>query len=133
MAYESDFDLDEFELYNTARRLRKKTYQLINQLPKEERYCLGSQMRRAAASVTNNIAEGHGRWHYLENIQFCRVARGSAEEVIDDINACLDEGYGDSEYNKELRSTGFELVKRINGYIVYLQRSKQGLVKSGEG
>jgi four helix bundle protein len=62
MAYESQFDLDNFELYNTARRLRKKTYRLIKDLPTEEKYCLGTQMRRAAVSVSNNIAEGHGRW-----------------------------------------------------------------------
>src|SRR5882672_2519525 len=94
MAYESQFDLDNFELYNSARRLRQKTYQLIRLLPREERYCLGTQMRRAALSVSNNIAEGHGRWHYQENIQFCRIARGSVGELIDDYNACVDEHFG---------------------------------------
>jgi four helix bundle protein len=52
-------------------------------------------MRRAALSVTNNIAEGHGRWHYQENIQFCRISRGSVDELIDDFNICEDEGYAD--------------------------------------
>lgn len=94
MAYESHFDLDNFELYNTARQFRRRTYVLIRQLPPEEKYCLGTQMRRAAISVTNNIAEGHGRWHYQENIQFCRISRGSVGELLDDFNTCLDENYG---------------------------------------
>lgn len=56
--------LDEFELYKLAREFRKEVYRLIKQLLPEERYCLDPQMRKAILSVTNNIAEGHGRWHY---------------------------------------------------------------------
>lgn len=61
-------------------------YRLLKQLPPEEKYALTSQIRRAAISVTNNIVEGHGRWHYQENVQYCRVSRGSADELIDDFN-----------------------------------------------
>ena len=75
MSYESPFNLDDFELYNLARDFRKLTYQLIKQLPPEEKYCLDPQMRKAAVSVTYNIAEGHGRWYYRENTRFCRIAR----------------------------------------------------------
>ena len=62
MSYEGKFGLDDFELYRLAREFRKAVYRLIRQLPTEEKYCLGSQMRRAAISITNNLAEGHGRW-----------------------------------------------------------------------
>lgn len=55
---------------------RKRVYHIINQLPEGEKYNLTSQMRDAIISVTNNIAEAHGRWHYKESIQFCRIARG---------------------------------------------------------
>jgi hypothetical protein len=58
MAADDRFHLDDFELYQTARRFRKNTYRLIKLLPACERYCLDQQMRRAAVSVTNNIAEG---------------------------------------------------------------------------
>jgi four helix bundle protein len=70
---------------------------LIQNLPASERRALDPQMRRAAISITNNIAEGHGRFHYQENIQFMRQARGSLEEVLDDINICLDEEYARPE------------------------------------
>ena len=69
---------------------------MIKKLPKEEKFCLDSQMRRAAISMTNNVSEGHGRWHFKENIQFCRISRGSVEEILDDLNICIDENYGNT-------------------------------------
>ena len=101
-------------------------YRLIKQLPGEERFCLDPQMRKAIVSVTNNIAEGHGRWHYQESIQFCRVARGSVEEILDDISVCIDEGYGDKDCSARLKVEGYELIAKINGYIAYLRNCKQG-------
>jgi four helix bundle protein len=125
MAYDGKFSLDDFELYRLAREFRRKLYQVIRQLPPEEKYCLANQMRRAAVSITNNVAEGHGRWYYQENIRFCRTARGSLEEIVDDLNVCLDESYGDPATLAELKSAS-ELVARINSYIAYLRKSKQG-------
>ena len=71
---EDKYRLDDFELYQLARQFRQHVYQLIKQLPLQERYCLDQQMRKAIVSVTNNIAEGHGRWQYKENMRFCRIA-----------------------------------------------------------
>jgi four helix bundle protein len=119
------FRLDDFELYQIGREFRKRTYRLIRLLPPEERYCLANQMRRAALSVTNNIAEGHGRWHYQENIHYCRIARGSVDELIDDFNTCQDEAYGDQTLVAALKVEAYELIRRINGYIAYLRKSKQ--------
>jgi len=123
---EGRFRLDDFELYKIAREFRKRAYCLVKQLPPEEKYALASQMRRAALSVSNNIAEGHGRWHYRENIQFCRVSRGSVDELIDDFNTCEDEGYGDQALVGELKAEAYDLIRRINGYIAYLRKTKQG-------
>ena len=84
--------------------------------------CLEAQMRRAPISITNDIAEGHGRWHYQENIQFCRIARGSVEEVIDDLNICTDEAYCQQINLEELKAEAYEFIKRINGYIAYPEK-----------
>lgn len=119
------YKLDDLKLYKLARQFRRNVYKLIKQLPVEERYCLDPQMRKAIVSVTNNIAEGHGRWHFKENMRFCRIARGSTEEILDDINVCLDEGYGELAYNEQLKREGYALIARINGHIGYLRRLKQ--------
>lgn len=126
MGYEGKFSLDEFELYSVAREFRIAVYKLIRRLPAEEKYCLGTQMRRAAVSVTNNLAEGHGRWYYQENIRFCRISRGSLGELIDDINVCIDEAYVDVQQFTILKESAHILIARINSYIAYLRRSKQG-------
>jgi four helix bundle protein len=123
---EGQFKLDDFELYKIAREFRKRAYHLLKQLPPEEKYALASQIRRAAVSVTNNIAEGHGRWHYQENIQFCRVSRGSIDELIDDFNICQDQGYGDEALVAQLKDEAYDLIRRINGYIAYLKKTRQG-------
>jgi four helix bundle protein len=123
---EARFKLDDFELYRLARRFRQRVYTLIKQLPAAERFCLDPQMRRAAVSVSNNIAEGHGRWHYQENIRYCQISRGSIEEILDDLNACTDEGYGDQQLIASLKDEGYFLIGKVNGYIAYLRKSKQG-------
>ena len=126
MSYESNFGLDDFELYKEAREFRKLIYRLLKSLPAEEKYALGAQMRRAAISVSNNIAEGHGRWYYQENIRFCRISRGSVEELIDDLNICSDERYLSEEMASSLKEHAQRLIARINSYIAYLSRTKQG-------
>ncbi len=64
----------------------------IPALPKEERYRLGEQLLRAARSTTANIAEGYGRFHYLDNAKFCSNSRGSCWEVLDHLITSSDEG-----------------------------------------
>lgn len=120
----SGYSFEDLEVYKVARELRKKIYQIIKKLPVEEKHNLQSQMRRAALSVTNNIAEGYGRFHYQENIQFLRQSRGSLEELIDDLNVCDDEGYIVKEEIEQLKVESYELLKKINGYILYLRKRK---------
>ena len=115
------YNLEDFELYRLAREFRKKAYRLVRQLPAEERFCLEPQMRRAAVSITNNIAEGHGRWHYQENLRYCRMARGSVEEVLDDLNVCIEEGYGDPRMVAELKAEAYGVIGKVNAYMAYLK------------
>ena len=121
----SSYSFEDLEVYKAAREFRKRIYSLVSRLPAEEKHNLASQMRRAATSLTNNIAEGHGRFHYQENIQFLRQARGSLEELLDDLNICLDEEYLRREEIKALKEEGFDLLHRINGYIAYLRKRKE--------
>lgn len=110
------------KVWQLGRKFRKKIYEISRKFPKEEIYCLVQQIRRAAISITANIAEGHGRYHYQENIQFCRVSRGSINEVIDHLYTALDEKYISGKEFQQLYSQGREVEKVLNGYIGYLHK-----------
>ncbi len=64
-------------------------------LPKTKEYKLKDQMIRCLCSVTNNIAEGYGRFHCQGDIQFCRISRGSLFEVIDHLLISVEKSYMD--------------------------------------
>ena len=113
---------EDLEVYQEARKLRTRIFKLTRLLPSDERYVLVSQMRRAALSVTNNIAEGHGSRSYRHNISYLYRSRGSVNELLDDINACEDEGYFEKRHLDDLRSTAESVARLINGYIAYLRR-----------
>lgn len=69
---------ETLEVWKQARDLRIELSSIISSFPDIEKFRLINQIKRAARSVTNNIAEGYGRFHFQEkNIQFCRQARGS--------------------------------------------------------
>jgi hypothetical protein len=70
---------EELEVDRAAREFRKAMYEVARQLPDCEKYGLAGQIRRAAVLLTNNQAEGHGRFHFLDQIRFTRVARGSLQ------------------------------------------------------
>ena len=97
--------------------------EIVPILPKDERYRLGDQLLRAARATTANIAEGYGRFHYLDNAKFCSNARGSCWEVLDHLIT----GYDDGLISVELLDRGRELVnaavKLLNGYMNYLKHA----------
>jgi four helix bundle protein len=72
---------EELIVWQKAMLLAKLVYGIQKQLPKEEVYGLGDQMRRAVVSIPSNIAEGFGRESDKEFKHFLSVARGSLFEV----------------------------------------------------
>jgi len=120
---------ENLEVYKLAREFSRKVSKLIKTLPKDENFNLKGQMKRAKLSITNNIAEGFGRYHYQENIQFCRQSRGSICELIDDFNECYDEGYIDQKYQNELNGDAYHLMKVLNSYIASIKRQKDKITQ----
>jgi four helix bundle protein len=112
---------EDLEVYQVAREFRKAMYRVGRRLPEIEKFALASQIRRAAVSLTNNIAEGHGRFHFLEQIKFMLQARGSLEELLDDLNVCIGEKYFPVEQIEKLKSDGWRVHRLINGYIRFLR------------
>ena len=121
----SAFGFEDLEVYKAARALRNRVDKLAAALPTDEKYGLVAQMRRAGVSVTNNIAEGHGRYNWQDNTRFCRQARGSVCEIADDINVCLDRGYAKAEHLDDLKADATKVMRLLNGYIAYLQKQRR--------
>src|SRR5712692_2145525 len=115
---------EDLEVYQVAREFRKAMYRIGKRLPDIEKFGLASQVRRAALSLTNNIAEGHGRFHYLDQIRFTLQSRGSLEELIDDLNTCEDEQYLPDGEIASLKQEGWRVRQLIDDYIRYLRQQK---------
>ncbi len=117
--------LDTLEVYISAKAFRKEIVAIANTFPKEEKFLLTAQIKDCARSISANIAEGFGRYHYQEAIQFCRIARGSLLETYDHLSSALDENYINEILFQELKIKQESLLKMLNGYIAYLKRRKQ--------
>ncbi len=116
---------EELACWQEARILRNFVKDgIIPKLPNSEKFELVSQIRRSSRSIGNNIAEGFGRFHYQENIQFCRTASGSLNETLDHIIIALDEAYITGEEFEKYKDLHYSTLKILNGYIKYLKDSK---------
>lgn len=121
LGYQKVTDLN---VWQKARVLRNSIQTLCKTLPAEEKYKLVDQIVRSSRSVTANISEGHGRFHFQENIQFCRIARGSLIETLDHLTVALDCKYLSDEGFKTFEADIYEIEKMLNGYIKYLKTRK---------
>ncbi|SRR6266542_4063176 len=108
---------EDLEVY----KFRKAMYAVSRRLTDFEKYELGRQIRRAAVSLTNNMAEGHGRFHYPDQIRFFLHSRGSLEELVDDLNVCLDENYLFHDEIRKLKEQARGVLILINGYLRFLR------------
>jgi len=116
---------EDLFIYQKAREFSRKIADIVKKLPSNEKNKLKDQMTRARRSITNNLAEGYGRFHYQENIQYCRQSRGSVYEIIDDLIECFDESYINDKELRSLKEEAYSLIKILNSYIGYLQKAKQ--------
>lgn len=114
---------EKLKPYQDARAFRVRIYKLSRLLPKDE-FKLKIQMRDASRSLTNNIAEGHGRYTFKDRKRFMADARGSLQELVDDINLCDDEGYSKSEHLWDLKVNGRDLLIELNAYTKYLRKKE---------
>ena len=81
----------ELETWKQAREIRIFTSEITKKFPSEEKFRLIDQIIRSSRSIASNIAEGHGRFHYQDNIRFCIIARGSLSETLDHFIVARDE------------------------------------------
>lgn len=113
----------DLTVWQKARVYRNECAMMARTFPTEEKYRLTDQLIRSSRAISAHIAEGHGRYHYKENIQLCRTGRGELSESIDHLTVALDEKYiGQNEFER-MEQLAEELERILNGYIAHLQES----------
>ncbi|MBM3434772.1 MAG: four helix bundle protein [Bacteroidetes bacterium] len=117
-------NFEDLEVWKECRKFRIAVSKLVKTFPPDEKYKLTDQLIRSSRSATANIAEGHGRYHYQENIQFCRQARGSLCESLDHMITSNDENYISESQLVEFREMYNKCLKLLNGYILFLKNKK---------
>jgi len=122
---------EDLECYQLAVKVFREGYKVASQLPPEEKYNLADQLRRASTSIILNIAEGYGRYHYLDSLRFYYIARGSIMEVLSALIACDDRKYIKDELSQQ-RELCHSALRSLNGYIRYVRTQQQGKQEYGE-
>ena len=118
-------DFRDLEVWQQCKEIRQEIWKLLKSFPDEERYRLSNQMIRSSSSATDCIAEGYGRYHYQENIQFCRQSRGSLYELINQMDTALECEYIDKNYFTRMIGKIKKAINVLNGYVKYLKRRKE--------
>lgn len=122
---------EDLECYQLGKQVFLEAYHVVSLLPPEEKYNLADQLRRAATSIMLNIAEGYGRYHYLDCLRFYYIARGSITEVLSALIACDEVHYTTNEISKQ-RELCHSALHSLNGYIRYVRGLQQGKQEYGE-
>jgi four helix bundle protein len=124
--------LEKLDAWCKARDLAVRIHkEVLPLLPPEEKYALSQQLRRSSQSIPANIAEGHGRFYFQDNVRFCYIARGSLEETLNHIVYAYKVDYISEIIYKSFAVDGESLNRLINGYIGFLKKSKQGANEPG--
>lgn len=111
-------------VWQKSHQLMLDGYKFAELLPKEEKYGRASQLKRSLSSTSANIAEGFGRYHFQENIQFCRQARGSLAETANHIIAAKDLRQAPPDQCNKLLDQCEEVRILLNSYIRGIKNSK---------
>jgi four helix bundle protein len=105
-------DLDTWKM---AHRVVLLMYKITKNFPEDEKFCLVSQMRRAAISVTSNIAEGFGRSSSKEKKHFYSISKGSLMELESQLLVAQDLGYVKSEEVDGIKDEMVQVAKLLSG------------------
>ncbi len=123
---------EDLKAWQLARQLMIECHALAKRLPADEKYDLMPQIRRSSKSVMANIAEGYGRYHYLDSLRFYYYARGSLTETISHIITAHDLKYTSDQQHQPLYDLGREAERTLNGYINFTWKQQQGRNHYGE-
>ena len=123
---------EDLECYKLALTVIVATYKMVAMLPPEEKFDLAVQVRRSSKSVTANIAERYGRYHYLDSLYKYSIARGELNETLSHVINARILDYIDQSRFESLYSLIRETEQTLNGYMSYVRRQRAGSQEYGD-
>ncbi len=123
------------QIWQEARRLTKRVYDVTKQASFSKDFGLINQLRKASISIGSSIAEGHERGDRQDFLQFLSAARGSSGEVRSHLYLALDQGYMEKQECDEMMEEFKKLSIMIYSFMKYLKTApdKGTKYKAGEG
>ena len=125
MEKKSHIKLEDLEVYQIAKEISKIAWEIYNSLDWREKKVIGDQFIRSADSIGANIAEGYGRFHYLDRIKFYYNSRGSLLECFHWTKLMLERNIGRKEFLKKLLQLLKKEEIKLNNYISSIYRLKK--------
>ena len=113
----------ELEAYKHGKTVVKEVYRSLERFPREEQYALCDQLRRAAISITSNIAEGSGRTSNKEKIHFLEFSYASLMEVVSQLDVAMDLGYITEEEFNNFEVMADRESRLLSGLTAYFQKT----------
>ena len=110
-------DVNDLDVYRRSMRLAEEIWADVEDWPSFAKYSIGTQITQAADSIAANISEGHGRYHFGENRQFCYYARGSLQEIRTWLQKARSRRLISKELIADLSDELVEIRKMLNSYI----------------
>ena len=123
---------EDLECYKLALHVIIGVQEMMKTLPPEEKFDLAAQIRRSSKSVTANLAEGYGRYHYLDSLYKYSIARGELNETLSHVINAKILGYIDQTVFESLYALIRETEQTLNGYMAYVQRQRAGSKEYGD-
>jgi four helix bundle protein len=126
------FRFEKLEVWQKAVDLARDVYAVTRGFPADERFGLTAQMRRAAVSISSNIAEGSSRGSDTDFARFVEIAYGSLMEVVSQALVARRESFLQEEALRSLYAKAEELARMLSGLRSKLQHSRESRAKSPE-
>jgi len=123
---------EDLECYQLALEVMVKVHIFSQTLPPDEKYDLYSQIRRASKNVTGNIAEGYGRYHYLDSLHYYSIARGELNETLSRLIEARTLNYIDQPEFESIYKLIRQTEQTLNGYMAYVRRQRAGSQEYGD-
>lgn len=117
-------DFTKMPVWQKAFKFLVRVYRVTKKYPKEEKFGMISDMRRAANSVVHNISEGFGRYEKLDKTRFYKISRGSGYELISQLLVSHALGYIDKKESENLIEGYKEVINELDSLIISIENNR---------